>query len=327
MRYALRRTGFFALTLWTCITLNFLLPRLMPGNPAEALLARFHGRINPAALHALEIAFGVNTKVSLWHQYVTYLYNLIHLKFGTSITFFPEPVTHVVMQALPWTLGLVGVTTILAFILGTLIGIVGAWRRGGWLDSILPPVFIITNAIPYYWLAMLMIIVCSLQLHWFPFDDNVNPALIGGWNWSYIGDILDHAILPAASILITFIGGWILTMRNTMITTLSEDYIRMARAKGLPARKIMFDYAARNAILPNLSGFAMSLGFVVSGAVFVEYVFNYNGVGYLLVQALDSEDYPLLQALFLLITIAVLIAILLADLATVIFDPRTRTAG
>ncbi len=326
MRYALRRAGFFALTLWTCITLNFLLPRLMPGNPAEALLARFKGRINPAALHALEIAFGVNTKASIWSQYVKYLYNLIHLRFGTSITFFPEPVTHVVLQALPWTLGLIGVTTILAFLLGTLIGIVGAWRRGGWLDSVLPPVFIITSAIPYFWLAMLLIIIFSLQLHWFPAFFNVNPSLTASWNWSYVGDILDHAVLPAASILITFIGGWILTMRNTMITTLAEDYIRMARAKGLPARRIMFDYAARNAILPNLSGFAMSLGFVVSGAVFVEYVFNYNGVGYLLVQALDSEDYPLMQALFLLITVAVLLAILLADIATALLDPRTRAA-
>jgi peptide/nickel transport system permease protein len=326
MRFALRRAGFFALTLWTCITLNFLLPRLMPGNPAEALIARFHGRINPAALHALEIAFGVNTKASLWSQYVSYLNNLIHLKFGTSITFFPLPVTHVVLQALPWTLGLIGVTTILAFLLGTLIGIVGAWRRGGWLDSLLPPVFIITSAIPYFWLAMLLIIIFSLQIHWFPFDGNVDPSLIASWNWSYIGSILDHAVLPAASILITFIGGWILTMRNTMITTLAEDYIRMARAKGLSARRIMFDYAARNAVLPNLSGFAMSLGFVVSGAVFVEYVFNYNGVGYLLVQALDAEDYPLMQALFLLITIAVLLAILLADIVTAVLDPRTRAS-
>jgi peptide/nickel transport system permease protein len=132
--------------------------------------------------------------------------------------------------------------------------------------------------------------------------------------------------LPAIAILITSIGGWILTMRNTMITTLAEDYVKMARAKGLSSRRIMFDYAARNAILPNLSGFAMSVGFIVSGAVLVEYVFNYNGLGYLLVQALDSEDYPLMQALFLLITIAVLIAILLADIVTAILDPRTRSA-
>ena len=142
-----------------------------------------------------------------------------------------------------------------------------------------------------------------------------------------MGDVLSHAMLPAAALLITTIGTWILTMRNAMITTLAEDYVRMARAKGLPSRRIMFDYAARNAILPNLTGFAMSLGFVVSGAILIEYVFNYPGVGYMLLQAVSGEDFPLMQALFLLITVAVLVAILLADIATAILDPRTRAAG
>jgi peptide/nickel transport system permease protein len=139
--------------------------------------------------------------------------------------------------------------------------------------------------------------------------------------------VLEHAILPGFTLLITTIGTWILTMRNTMITTLAEDYVRMARAKGLPGHRIMLDYAARNAILPNLTGFAMSLGFVVGGAILIEEVFNYQGVGYLLLQAVNNEDYPLEQALFLLITVAVLVAILLSDIATAILDPRTRAAG
>jgi peptide/nickel transport system permease protein len=139
--------------------------------------------------------------------------------------------------------------------------------------------------------------------------------------------VFEHALLPAFALLITTIGTWILTMRNTMITTLSEDYVRMARAKGLSNRRIMLDYAARNAILPNLTGFAMSLGFVLGGAILVEYVFNYQGVGWLLLQAVENTDYPLMQALFLLITVGVLVAILLSDLATAILDPRTRGAG
>ena len=147
-----------------------------------------------------------------------------------------------------------------------------------------------------------------------------------GSNGAFIGDVLEHALLPGLTLLITTIGTWILTMRNNMVTTLAEDYVRMARAKGLPAARIMLDYAARNAILPNLTGFAMSLGFVVGGAILVEYVFNYPGVGYMLLQAVENEDYPLMQALFLLITVAVLVAILLADIATAILDPRTRTA-
>jgi peptide/nickel transport system permease protein len=326
MRFLLRRAGFFVLTLWACITLNFLLPRLMPGNPAIALLAKFHGRLNPVALKAIEIALGVNVHQSLLSQYGAYLHNLVTGNLGVSITFFPDSVSSVIGSAIWYTLGLVGVTTILAFFLGTLIGIVGAWRRGGWLDSILPPIFVITSAIPYFWVGMLLILVFGIKLHYFPYDFAYDPSLSPSLSLSFIGNVIEHSILPAIAILFTAIGGWILTMRNTMITTLSEDYVKMARAKGLSSRRIMFDYAARNAILPNLSGFAMSIGFVVSGAVLVEYVFNYNGLGYLLVQALDSEDYPLMQALFLLITLAVMVAILLADIVTVVLDPRTRAA-
>ena len=143
-------------------------------------------------------------------------------------------------------------------------------------------------------------------------------------SWGYIGDVFDHAILPAATILVTSIGGWILTMRNNVISVLAEDYVRMARAKGLKPWHVMWRYAGKNAILPNLTGFAMSLGFVVSGAILVEYVFNYPGVGYLLLDAVNGHDYPLMQALFLLITVAVLVCVLVADVVTAIIDPRTR---
>jgi peptide/nickel transport system permease protein len=247
-----------------------------------------------------------------------------------------------VLDAIPWTLGLVGVTTILAFALGTGVGIVSAWRRGSWLDGVVPPVFVITSAIPYFWVGMMFILIFGIKLQWLPYTFAFDPTLTPGLNPAFIGNVLDHAMLPALALLITTIGTWILTMRNNMITTLAEDYVRMARAKGLPNRRIMLDYAARNAILnrrimldyaarnailPNLTGFAMSLGFVVGGAILIEYVFDYPGVGYMLLQAVENEDYPLMQALFLLITVAVLLAILLADIATAIFDPRTRSAG
>jgi peptide/nickel transport system permease protein len=146
------------------------------------------------------------------------------------------------------------------------------------------------------------------------------------WTPSYLGDVAEHALLPGLALLITTIGTWTLTMRNNMVTTLAEDYVRMARAKGLRPHRVMLNYAARNAVLPNLTGFAMSLGFVVGGAILIEYVFNYPGVGYMLLQAVQNEDYPLMQALFLLITVAVLVAVLLADIATAIFDPRTRSS-
>jgi peptide/nickel transport system permease protein len=327
LRYALRRLGFFFLTLWAALTLNFLLPRLMPGNPALAMLSKFHGELSPNAQNALEILFGVNTHESLLSQYFGYLHQILTGNLGTSLSEYPASVTSVIGSAVWWTFGLVGVTTILAFLLGTGLGIVSAWHRGSKLDSIVPPTFVITSAIPYFWVGMVLALTFALTLHWFPSHYGYYVTTdTPGLSLVFFEDVFNHAVLPAVSLLITTIGTWILTMRNTMITTLAEDYVRMARAKGLPNRRIMFDYAARNAILPNLTGFAMSLGFVVSGAILIEYVFNYPGVGYMLLQAVSNEDYPLMQGLFLLITVAVLFAILIADILTALLDPRTRTA-
>lgn len=326
MRYVIRRLGFFVITLWAALTINFLIPRLMPGNPAEAMMGRFKGRINPEALKALEVAFGVNTQESGFHQYLDYLRNTVTGHFGVSLTFFPVSVGTVVRQALPWTLGLVGLTTLLAFVLGTLIGIVAGWRRGGKIDSILPPVFVITSALPYFWVGMLLILVFSVWTNGaLPNDGGYDNDLTAGWNPEFIRSVLQHALLPAVTILVVSIGGWILTMRNNMVTTLAEDYVRMGRAKGLSNRRIMLDYAAHNAILPNLAGFAMSLGFVVSGSILVEFTFNYPGVGYMLLNAVSNEDFPLMQALFVLITLAVLLAVLICDFLTVALDPRART--
>jgi peptide/nickel transport system permease protein len=327
MRFALRRLGFFLLTLWAALTLNFALPRFMPGNPAVAVIAKFKGGVSPAALKALEIQFGVHTKQSEISQYFGYLKNIATGNFGISLSEYPASVGHIIMDAVFWTLGLVGLTTIMAFILGTVIGILGAWRRGGLLDSVMPPVFVITSVVPYFWLGLMLILIFGVKLGWLPYIDSYNYTDTPGFTLTFIWDVVQHAILPAFTLLITTIGTWILTMRNTMITTLAEDYVRMARAKGLSGRRIMFDYAARNAILPNLTGFAMSLGFVLGGAILVEYVFNYQGVGYWLLAAVDNDDYPLMQALFLLITVAVLVAILLSDIATALLDPRTRDAG
>ncbi|HEY0804256.1 MAG TPA: ABC transporter permease [Pseudonocardiaceae bacterium] len=323
MRYLLRRLGFFVLTLWAALTINFLIPRLMPGSPATAILARYHGRLSPTALHAIEASLGINESQGIASQYFQYIGNTLTLNFGDSVQSF-QPVSQIVGQAVPWTLGLVGITTILAFILGTGIGAIAAWRRGSKADSILPPVFVVGTGLPYFWVGMMLIILFAEVNPWLPVALGIDPGVDVGF--AAIGNILQHAILPAAALLITSIGTWVLTMRNTMVTTLAEDYIRMARAKGLSGRRIMLDYAARNSILPNLTGFAMSLGFVIGGAVLVEDVFNYPGVGFMLVQAVQNEDFPLMQCLFLLITVAVLVAVLLADIATALLDPRTRSA-
>lgn len=325
MRFVLRRVIFFIVTVWAAVSFNFFIPRLMPGSPVEALLAE-HPHLGPQAIKALTVLLGSNVgHGSLISQYFSYWGHVLTFNFGISITTsFGTPVRTMVLNALPWTLGLVGVTTVVAFIAGTFIGLVSAWKRGSWLDSALPPIFVITSAFPYFWIALLAIYFFATRLGVLPNEGSYGLGALPSLSWGYIGDVLDHAILPAATILVTSIGGWILTMRNNAISVLAEDYVRMARAKGLKPWHVMWRYAGKNAILPNLTGFAMSLGFVVSGAILVEYVFNYPGVGYLLLDAVNGHDYPLMQALFLLITVAVLVCVLVADVVTAIIDPRTR---
>lgn len=323
MRYLGRKVLFYGVALWAALTLNFILPRLMPGNPAEIMLSRFKGRVNPKAINAFMVAFGLNEHHTLWQQYGSYLVQLVHGNLGISITYYPEPVVQVLEQAVPWTLLLIGLATIISFIIGTLAGILAAWHHGGAFDSVAPGIFTFTSSFPYFWFALIMLYFLAYEAGWFPIGSAYTGthANFGLANWP---DLLYHTALPALTIVVTSIGGWLLSMRNNMITTMGQDYIHMARAKGLPRRRIMYQYAARNAILPNMTGFALSLGFIVSGALLTEIVFSYPGLGYTLLQAVQNEDYPLLQGTLLLIAVAVLLANFIVDLLYVRLDPRVR---
>ena len=323
MRHLLRRIVFYLVALWAAVTLNFLIPRLAPGDPASTLIARFQGRIDPRALQALEVAFGIS-HASLLTQYFQYLNNLFHGNLGLSITYFPTPVSTVIAEDLPWTLGLVGISAIISFIIGTLLGVIIAWKRGSALDSILPPIMTFIAAIPYFWFALIVLYVLAFLLNLFPVSGAYDTSLEVGFTPDFLVSLLQHAILPAFTIVVGSISGWMLGMRNTMITTISEDYVLMAKAKGLPERRVMLSYAARNAILPNVTGFALALGFVVGGALLTEVVFSYPGIGFALLQAVQNSDFALLQAIFLIIVIAVLIANFIADLVYVALDPRVR---
>lgn len=323
MRFLLRRLGFYAIAAWASLTLNFFLPRAMPGDPASAIFARFQGRMQPEQLQALRQAYGF-TDAPLMQQYFTYLTHALRGDFGISISAFPAPVTTVVATGLVWTLLLGGVATILSFVLGSLLGAFGAWRRGGLVDSVMPPLLIFIGAFPYFFLAMLALYFFSFQLGWFPLRHAYSPDIRPELSLAFIGSVLYHLFLPAATVLLVSIGGWVLGMRNTMISVLSEDYITMAEAKGLPQRQIMFRYAARNALLPNVTSFGMALGFVISGLLLTETVFSYPGVGYQLIRAVANLDYPLMQGLFLMITFSVLGANLIVDLLYVRLDPRVR---
>jgi peptide/nickel transport system permease protein len=323
MRYLTRRIGLFLVTLWAALTINFIIPRVMPGNEATAVLGTFRN-VNPAALHALEIQFGVNVHQNLFVSYFEYLKNCFTGQFG--VTADGTPVMKEILQKLPWTLGLVGVTTVIAFLIGTMAGVASAWRRGGRLDAILPPSLFIISTVPVFFVGLLLIYVFAVKLNWLPLGGNYSVGATPTFSLSFIWDVLKHALLPGLSLVIVTAGLWVYSMRNNMITTISEDYVKTGRAKGLSSRRIMYDYAGRNAILPNLTGFAMQLGYVLGGAIVVEYLFSYPGLGYLFYTATTDHDLPLMQGLFLFYTLAVLICVLIADLATAVLDPRTREA-
>jgi peptide/nickel transport system permease protein len=323
VKYVSRRVGLFLITLWAALTVNFIIPRVMPGNEATAVLATFRD-VNPAALHALQIEFGVNVHQNILLTYVQYIGNCLTGQFG--LTAQRVPVLTEIISKLPWTLGLVGVTTIIAFAIGTLVGVLGAWRRGGKLDGLLPPMLFIVASFPVFFVGLLLLYVFAVTLNWLPLSSNYSIGLEPSLSLSFIGDVLVHAVLPGLSLVVVTAGLWIYSMRNNMITTLAEDYVKMGRAKGLRSWRIMVDYAARNAILPNLTGFAMQLGYVLGGSILVEYTFSYPGLGYLFYTSTTDHDLPLMQALFLVYTLAVLVCVLLADLATAGLDPRTRDA-
>jgi peptide/nickel transport system permease protein len=323
VRVISRRIGFYIITAIAAITVDFFIPRVMPGNPVDAVLAKMEGQVvTPATVHALELEFGSNTREGLWGQYVHYWNNLIHGNLGISTSDGMVPVTSVIRGALPWTLGLVGTATVLSFVIGTLLGVLVAWRRGTWLDNLLPATTFF-QAAPYFFLAFLAIDFFAIKLGWFPSEGARNGLDFPALNWTYISDILDHAALPALTIVIASAAGWIVGMRNVMVTTMDEDYVLIAQAKGLPKRRVIW-YAARNAILPSISGFSLAVGFVVSGALLTEIVFSYPGLGFILLSAVQEADYALLQGVFLVITMAVLIANLAADFVYVFLDPRTR---
>ncbi len=317
----LRRMGVYLLTAWVAITINFLLPHMMPGNPVQTMVGKLTGRVTPEIVRAIELQFGVGVNESLWSQYVHYWSELFHGNLGISITL-SAPVSTVLGATLPWTIGLIGASTVISFMLGTLAGIAIGWRRGSWMDSILP-VSTFFQAVPYFFLGTVLLLIFGSTLGWFPVLGAYDQGLTPGWNLEFIGSVIRHAELPAITIVLSSIAGWIMGMRNMMVTTMDEDFVLVARAKGLASRRVA-GYAARNAILPSIANFSLAISLVVSGSLLVELVFNYPGVGNLLLQAVLNQDYPLLQGIFLVITFTVLAANMLADSVYVILDPRTR---
>jgi len=326
VNYFLRKLGFYAVALWAALTLNFAIPRLLPGDPVDILLAKLQqrgGTVSEETREAYALLLGGDGSQPLWTQYVNYLKNLVHGDLGVSVSYYPAEVTDVISQSIPWTIVLVGLSTVIAAVLGVGLGAFVGWRPGTWLDSLIPATTLLA-AVPYFWLALLLTYLLARVLGWFPMQGGYDVVLDPGWNAEFIGSAIHYGFLPALTIVLASIGGWLLGMRNMMVSTLSEDYVLTAEAKGLAPRTVLRAYASRNAVLPSIAGFAISLGFVVSGSVITEQVFSYPGIGGRLLGAVTNNDYALMQGVFLFITLAVLGANLVVDLLYGVIDPRTR---
>jgi peptide/nickel transport system permease protein len=326
VRRFLQRLAFYVFTAWAAITVNFFIPRLIPGDPVMALINRNHAQISTKAIASLYVLFGLDKHKGLLQQYGDYWAQLFHGDLGISFSSFPTPVSTILGQTLPWTVGLAGAATLVSFATGTFLGVLSGWLRGSKLDFLLP-VTTFVSSIPSFWLGLLTVAFVLAAGFSFPVSGGYDPGLIPGWDTEFLGNAFQHSLLPLGMLIVTSMSGWILSMRNMMVTTGSEDYITVAHAKGLPERRVMLSYAARNALLPNVSGLSLALGQIIGSTLLVEIVFSYPGVGYEMLTAVGASDFPVMQGIFLVITLAVLLANFLADIAYLILDPRTRKEG
>ncbi|WP_176085298.1 ABC transporter permease [Martelella sp. HB161492] len=323
MAFLMRRLGFYLAAFLAAATINFFLPRMMPGDPILMMFASAGSQLSVENIAALKLTFGF-IDAPLWQQYIAYLQSVFTGDLGMSIKYFPLPVTALLARAAVWTIGLMGLATILAFALGTTLGVLAAWRRGSRTDTSVSMLSIFTTAIPAVVVALVLLFAFSFTLDWFPSGYAFDPMLDPGFSWAFIGSVAYHGFLPLMTMLIVLTGGFAVTMRNNMINLLGEDYITMARAKGLSDSRVMFWYAARNALLPTVSNLAIALGTVLGGSLVTEVVFNYPGLGNTLYQAILARDYPVIQGQLLIMTGAMLAANFIVDLSYVLLDPRLK---
>jgi len=328
MRFILRRLGFYVFATWVALTITFLLPRLMPGDPIGGVLQHLSPaqiQSNPGIIETYRKLLGGGDQ-SIWSAYVQYLQRVVTMNFGISTSNYPSKVSEVVGRTLPYSIVLVGIAFLIAFVLGTMIGMIAAWRRGGGVDTLFVPVFMALGAFPAYFTGLIVVYFLGLKLGWFPINHAYDNGSTPGFNWPFVSGAVRHGILPALTIVLAYAGGWVLNMRTVMINTISEDYVAMGHAKGLRDTRVMTRYAARNAILPPLNGFAPQFATAVGGVIFIELVFSYPGAGYTLQQAALGNDYPLTQALLLVFAICPIVANFVMDIVNLILDPRVRAS-
>jgi peptide/nickel transport system permease protein len=323
--YVIRRLGMWALTVWLGATLIFFIPRLAPGDPVTGMISRMlaqAGYVENAAeiIEAWRARFGLDAP--LYIQYINNMKNLLRLDLGYSLTQFPVTVNEMIARSLPWTIFLLSIATVLSFIFGNTIGALMAWRRTPNLVRQVLPFSLTFTSIPFFMLGILLIYVFGFGLKWFPIGGGYGRGVTPGLNAEFILSVIYHSILPIMSIVLASMGAWALGMRGMMITTDGEDYMVLAQAKGLTTSRQFWRYGVRNSILPQVTALALTLGGIVAGAVLVEYIFRYPGVGYLLYQGIVNNDYTLISGIVFILILTTATAVLIIDLIYPLIDPR-----
>ena len=321
MSFILRRLSFYFTAFLLAISFNFLLPRMMPGDPIEAMFAAAQGKMDIAQMDAVREMYGFMDG-SFFEQYISYMQSVFTLDLGPSVLMFPIDVTTVVGMSLPWTMFLALGSLIVALILGVSIGTYASYRREGFFGQFVPPFLAFISNFPYIVTALLLFYFFGLKWELLPLAYTYDPSIDPGFTLEFIGSVAKHAVLPMGSMILVGIATWVFNMRNAMINVLGEDYVTMAEAKGLSSFRVMYRYAGRNAILPVATAIAMAIGFSFAGSIMTEVVFNYQGLGNILLKGIMARDYPLIQAILLILVSAVLTANFVADLLYVWLDPR-----
>jgi peptide/nickel transport system permease protein len=325
-----KRVAMALVTIYAVVTLTFFMVRLMPGNAMSYLEAQLaqQGGYTPQQIAAkVQEAYGVLPTGPVWKQYFSYVGNVFRGNFGTSIIDPGKTVFSVIAGALPWTLLIVGLSLLISFAIGAIIGTVIAAYPDSALSKIVTGIVSFLSAIPNYIIALALIYVVADQHHLLPASGSYALTATPGVNFPFIGSVLQHAILPVLSYVIVAFGGWALTMKGSVTTILGADYVRAGEAWGLTRRRVTQSYIGRNAMLPMVTNLALSLGYMFGGSVFIETFFVYPGIGYYLIQSVNQRDYPVMMGCFILITVAVVVSNLIVDLAYPLVDPRIMSPG
>jgi peptide/nickel transport system permease protein len=331
--FLVRRIGKALFTIVFVTSLLFFLIRLMPSNPLDIFISELisqYGMSYQDARSQAAAMFAIDLDAPLWKQYLNYLADLSQGNLGMSLRSVGTPVTKIILQFLPWTLFSVGIGLLLSFIIGIASGMSMAYRRDSWLDNILSLFASITTSITPFLLGIMIIVFVGVQWRLVDFArvrGSTSPGVVPGFTLAFIKDVFFHAMLPIATYVVTSVGFWMLSMRNSTMATLGEDYVTVARARGLSDGRIATAYVGRNAALPLVTQFALSLASVIGGAAVIERLYSYNGLGAQLVTSVMQRDYSVMQGIFLILTVSVVVVNLLTDLCYGLLDPRIRIGG